>query len=153
MSYLLDTNVIFELVRPRPAPAVEDWIGAVPDGALHLSVLSLGEIRNGAESTTEGRNRERLRIWLEQDLPSWFEDRLLPITTSVADRWSRLLAEAGRPVPAIESLLAATALDRDLRLVTRNEMDFQFPGLTVVNPWALGIEREHDVVPDRRRES
>lgn len=135
MSYLLDTNVVSELVRSRPSPPVLAWFQGVPDAALHLSVLTLGEIRRGIEELGSGARKERLRLWLEQELPGWFEERMLPVSVAIADRWGRLLAEAGRPVPAVDSLLAATALHHELRLVTRNEVDFQFPGLQVVNPW------------------
>lgn len=135
MSYLLDTNVISEFVKARPSSAVAAWLETVPSTALHLSVISLGEIRHGVEAVRDRSRRERLRVWLEQDLRAWFEDRLLPVSTSVADRWGRLLAEAGRSVPAVDSLIAATALDHGLRLVTRNVRDFRFPGLEVVNPW------------------
>ena len=135
MSYLLDTNVLCEPARARPSRHVLDWFLRVPESALHLSVLSVGEIRKGVEALSDGPRKEKLRGWLEQELPARFERRLLPVTTAVADRWGRLLAELGRPAPAIDSLLAATALHHDLRLVTRNERDFRFPGLTVVNPW------------------
>lgn len=135
MSYLLDTNVVSELVRRRPSRFVTTWFESVPDEALHLSVISLGEIRHGAEAMRDEGGRERIRLWLEQDLPGWFGSRLLPITASVADRWGRLLAEVGRSIPALDSLLAATALHHDLRIVTRNVKDFRFPGLEVVNPW------------------
>ena len=135
MSYLLDTNVVSELVKRRPSSAVTAWFETIPDAALHLSVISLGEIRQGVEALRNGAKKERLRLWLEQDLPAWFEDRLLPVSATVADRWGRLLADAGRPIPAIDSLLAATALHHELRLVTRNVRDFRFPGLEVVNPW------------------
>lgn len=135
MSYLLDTNAVSELVRPRPNRRVLSWFQAVPDDALHLSVLTLGEIRKGVEQLRASRRRERLRVWLEQDLTDWFGTRLLPIDNVVADRWGRLLAQAGRPMPAIDSLLAATALHHQLRLVTRNVNNFDFPGLEVVNPW------------------
>ncbi|MFA5083258.1 MAG: type II toxin-antitoxin system VapC family toxin [Hydrogenophilaceae bacterium] len=135
MSYLIDTNVISELVKPLPDANVLRWFEGISDHALHLSVLSLGEIRKGVELMPASARREKLRLWLEQDLPGWFEDRLLPVSAPVADRWGRLLAEAGRPVPAVDSLLAATALGHGLRLVTRNTGDFQFAGLDVVNPW------------------
>ncbi|MCM2256038.1 MAG: type II toxin-antitoxin system VapC family toxin [Vicinamibacteria bacterium] len=135
MSYLLDTNVISELVRPRPSRSVQRWVQAIPDTALHLSVLSLGEIRRGVEGVTDAARRERLRVWLEQDLPDWFEGRLLPVDAAVADRWGRLVAEAGRPLAAVDSLLAATALHHGLRLVTRNTNDFRFEGLDVIDPW------------------
>ncbi|MBK6386050.1 MAG: type II toxin-antitoxin system VapC family toxin [Rhodoferax sp.] len=139
MSYLIDTNVISELVRPKPDAIVLDWFSRTPDEALFLSALSLGEIRKGVEKLTnpeEAPRREKLRLWLEHDLRDWFGSRILPIGPDVADHWGRLLAQAGRPVPAIDSLLAATALHHDLRLVTRNTRDFDYAGLEVINPWA-----------------
>ena len=136
MSYLLDTNVISELTRRHPDVRVLRWFQDTADEALHLSVITLGEIRRGVEKLDEGPRRERLRVWLEHELLDWFEARLLPITVAVADRWGRLLAEAGRPLPAVDSLLAATALHHGLRLVTRNVADFQFSGLIVVDPWS-----------------
>jgi predicted nucleic acid-binding protein len=135
MSYLLDTNVISELVRPKPAKIVLDWFESIPSEALHISVLTLGEIRKGVEQMPDGVRREKLRLWLEHDLIDWFGARVLPVDTLVADRWGRLLALVGRPVPSIDSLLAATALHHELRLVTRNQKDFDYPGLQVVNPW------------------
>jgi predicted nucleic acid-binding protein len=135
MSYLLDTNVISELVRPKPAKFVLDWFENIPSEALHISVLTLGEIRKGVEQMPDGMRREKLRLWLEHDLLDWFGARVLPVDMPVADRWGRLLALVGRPVPSIDSLLAATALHHELRLVTRNEKDFNYPGLQVVNPW------------------
>lgn len=136
MSYLLDTNVVSELVRVRPHAAVVTWVGTQPAQALHLSVLTLGEIRSGLERVSDRRRRERLRAWLEQELPSWFEGRLLAVSVGVADRWGRLRSDMRDPVPAIDSLLAATALHHDLRLVTRNRADFRYPGLEVIDPWA-----------------
>ena len=138
MSYLIDTCVISELVRPKPDVAVLDWFANTPDEALFLSALTLGEIRKGVEkltSTEDTQRREKLRLWLEHDLRDWFGPRILSIGPDVADHWGRLLAQAGRPVPAIDSLLAATALHHDLRLVTRNSRDFDYAGLEVVNPW------------------
>jgi predicted nucleic acid-binding protein len=136
VSYLLDTNVISELVRPKPDERVVAWFGGVPDEALHLSVLTFGEIRKRVERLTIGARREKLRVWLETELLDWFGDRMLPVDAAVADRWGRLLAEIGRPVPAIDSLLAATALHHELRFATRNTGDFAFPGLEVVDPWS-----------------
>lgn len=135
MSYLLDTNVVSELTRRTPDSRVYDWFHAVPNSALFLSVLALGEIRKGIEQLDAGPRQESLRLWLEQDLPWWFEDRILPVDAAVADRWGRLMAAMGRTILAVDSLIAATALQHGLRLVTRNEADFQYPGLQVVNPW------------------
>lgn len=136
MSYLLDTNVVSELVRAKPDATVLKWFDAVPDQALHISVLTLGEIRKGVELLKNGARKEKLRLWLELELTSWLEGRLLPVSVPVADRWGRLLAEANRPVPAVDGILAATALHHELRLVTRNVNDFRFPGLVVLNPWS-----------------
>ena len=135
MSYLIDTNVLSELVRPKPDAAVLHWLSNTPDEALFLSALTLGEIRKGVEKMADIKRREKLRLWLAHDLRDWFGSRILPVGPEVADHWARLLAQAGRPVPAIDSLLAATALHHDLRLVTRNTRDFDYAGLEVINPW------------------
>jgi len=134
MSYLLDTNIVSETVRPNPNKAVITWLDQLPADALFVSVLTLGEIRKGIETLADRRRREKLRLWLEHELPAWFEGRVLPIDLAIADRWGRLLAEVDRPVPTIDSLLAATALHHELRLVTRNSGDFEYPGLQVINP-------------------
>ncbi len=135
MSYLLDTNIISETVRRSPNHAVIAWLDQLPGEALFVSVLTIGEIRKGIESLTDRRRREKLRLWLEHELPAWFEGRVLPVDVPVADRWGRLIAEIGRAVPTIDSLLAATALHHELRLVTTNARDFNFPGLQVINPF------------------
>jgi predicted nucleic acid-binding protein len=137
VSYLIDTNVVSELARPHPATAVTEWFKGVSNESLFLSALSIGELRRGVESLPAGAKRERLRAWLENDLQAWFGKRLLPIDAAVADRWGRLLASASRTLPAVDALLAATALCHDLRLVTRNVADFDIPGLEVLNPWKL----------------
>jgi predicted nucleic acid-binding protein len=135
MSYLLDTNVISETVRKRPERRVVVWLDRVPNEALYISVLTLGEIRRGIELLNDSIRREHLRTWLEHEVPGWFGKRVLAVDSPVADCWGRILGKIGRPVPTIDSLLAATALHYDLRLVTRNDKDFDFPGLEVVNPW------------------
>ena len=135
MSYLLDTNIVSETVRRNPNKAVIAWLDQLPGEALYVSVLTLGEIRKGIEALTDRKRREKLRLWLEHELPGWFEGRVLPVDLGVADRWGRLMAEVGRPVPTIDSLLAATALHHELRLVTRNAGDFGYPGLEVINPF------------------
>jgi predicted nucleic acid-binding protein len=123
------------MVGTKPAKVVLDWFENIPSEALHISVLTLGEIRKGVEQMPDGKRREKLLLWLEHDLRDWFGTRVLPVDMSIADRWGRLLAIVGRPVPSIDSLLAATALHHELRLVTRNQKDFNYPGLQVVNPW------------------
>ena len=134
MSYLVDTNVISELRRREPDPNVVEWFQQRPSTALFISVLTLGEIRKGIELVTDSKRKLRLLDWLEVELPKFFAGRTLPVDLAVADRWGRLQADAGRPLPAVDSLMAATALHHGLRVVTRNARDFAFPGLAVINP-------------------
>lgn len=135
MSYLLDTNIISELVKAKPDPKVLKWFKEIPDEALYISVLTLGEIRKGTEMVSDPKRKESLRLWLEIELPRWFGDRVLDINQHIADRWGRLQYEMKKSIPAIDSLIAATALYHDLRLVTRNVKDFKYPSLHVICPW------------------
>lgn len=139
MSYLIDTNVLSELRRRQPDPGVRDWFSARPATSLYLSALTLGELRKGVEALAAGERRLRMLDWLEADLPAFFSGRVLAVDAAVANRWGRLQAEAARPLPAIDSLLAATALHFGLRLVTRNLRDFAYPGLEVINPWQTSV--------------
>lgn len=136
VSYLLDTNVISELKRTQPNQHVIDWFATVSSESLYLSVLTLGEIRKGIEKLSAGHKKHALSCWLENDLPLWFGSRLLLIDAGVADCWGILQAQAKRPLPAIDSLLAATAMHHNLCLVTRNVRDFDHSGLTVLNLWS-----------------
>jgi predicted nucleic acid-binding protein len=135
LSYLVDTNVISELTKPNPNAQVERWFSERDAGLLFLSVLTLGELRKGIESLPAGAKRQRLTDWFNGDLKGFFSGRIVLVDEAVALRWARLQAAAGRPLPAIDSLLAASALAHDLCLVTRNLIDFDHPGLSVFNPW------------------
>ena len=137
MSYLLDTNVLSELKRKSADSGVVSWFSQRPPATLYLSVLTLGEIRKGIEGVSEETRRQTLLDWLETDLPSFFMGRIMAVDGSVADRWSRMIAAAGRPLPAIDSLLAATALEHDLVLVTRNVKDFAGLPVQLFNPWSI----------------
>jgi predicted nucleic acid-binding protein len=132
---LVDTNVISELRRRDPDANVRAWFAQRPATELYLSVLTLGEIRKGVEALTDSGRRTVLREWLERELPVFFADRLLPIDAAVAHQWGQLLAKAGRSLPAIDSLLAATALHHNLVLVTRNLKDVAGLPVKVLNPW------------------
>jgi len=136
LSYLVDTNVLSELRRKSPDAGVVTWFSQRPATTLYLSVLTLGEIRKGVEGISDEMRRQALIDWLETDLPSFFTGRILPVDGAVADRWGRLVAAAGRPLPAIDSLLAATALEHDLVLVTRNVKDFADLPVEIFNPWS-----------------
>lgn len=137
MTYLIDTNVLSELRRKEPNAGVAEWFSQRPATTLFVSVLTLGEIRKGIDMLPDSHRKFALLDWLEVDLPSFFIGRILTVELSVADRWGRLIARAGHPMPAIDSLLAATAIHHGLKLVTRNARDFEFDGLEVINPWQI----------------
>ena len=134
MSYLLDTNVVSELRRRQPDGAVLAWLRRADPAALHLSVLTLGEIVKGAESLArrDPAAGRALHHWLD-GLRHHYADRLLGIDGAVAETWGRL--SALRPLPVIDGLLAATALVHGLTLVTRNLRDVAGTGAAVVDPW------------------
>jgi toxin FitB len=137
-GFLLDTNVISELVRRRPDRKVAGWIDGTPEELLHLSVLTLGEIRKGIASLPAGSRRIALEAWLDSDVMLRFAGRILAIDQSVADRWGLISAQAAAsrwPLPVIDGLLAATAFDHNLTLVTRNTRDVAATGVAVFNPW------------------
>lgn len=136
MSYLLDTNVLSELRRKTPNAGVVEWFTRRPASTLFLSVLTLGELRKGIAGVTDADRRTALLDWLEADLPNFFTGRILLVDIPVADRWGRMVAAAGRPVPAIDSLIGATAAHHGLSMVTRNARDFADFGLDVINPWS-----------------
>lgn len=135
MSYLLDTNIISETVKRKPDEQVLEWLTNVPNDAICISVLTLGEIRKGIEKATDKIHKEKLVMWLEYEIPAWFGKHILGVDEHVTDRWGRMEQLVGRNVPVIDGLLAATALQHDLRLVTRNLVDFQIPGLEIINPF------------------
>jgi tRNA(fMet)-specific endonuclease VapC len=108
---------------------------------LFLSALTIGEIKRGIVRLPASKRRSTLESWLEQDLSLRFHGRILPLDMPVMLTWGQLVGELegkGRPLPAIDSLIAATALHYQLRLVTRNEKDFANTGVNVLNPWREG---------------
>ena len=136
MNYLIDTNVISELVNPKPNPNVIAWFTHIPTESTFLSVITIGEIRKGVEKIKDNKKKSRLLMWLEHELLKIFDERILDISIHIADRWGRLQCQVTRTLPAIDSLLAATALHFDMTLVTRNTDDFSdCPGLELINPW------------------
>lgn len=137
-GFLLDTNVISELIKSEPDGNVLRWIDETEETILFLSVLTLGEIRNGIERLNPGKRRGRLESWLTVDLRLRFQGRILTVNEAIAERWGALSATAakkGRPVQVIDGLLAATALHHDLMLVTRNDTDVSGTGVPTLNPW------------------
>ena len=126
------------MVRIKPDPRVLAWMEAADEGLLHLSVLTLGEIRKGLAALPQGKRRTRLEAWLEVDLRARFSGRILPVDAAVADRWGLLAAQArrnGATLPIVDGLLAATALHHNLTMVSRNVSDFAAAQVPVLNPW------------------
>ncbi len=137
-GFLLDTNIVSELVGLKPNQRVLDWMDAADENRLCLSVMTLGEIRQGVAALPQSRKRTRLETWLEVDLQSRFAGRILAIDQAVADRWGLIMAQAqvtGMTLPVLDALLAATALHHNLTVVTRNITDFAVAGLSIINPW------------------
>jgi len=137
--YLLDTNVVSELVKPRPDTRVVAWIRASDEADLHLSVLTFAEIRFGIEKLPRGTRRERLRGWMETELADRFEDRILGIERGIAELWGVIMARAAAMslrLPVMDTLLAATAEYHGMTMVTRNVRDFARADVATLDPWS-----------------
>jgi toxin FitB len=140
MTYLLDTCLISELVAKQPNQQVLDWLDAQVPETLYLSVITIGEIAKGIRKLTASKRKESLTTWLNETLPNRFEHRILSIDISTMVLWGNLvgqLEQNGRPLPVMDSLIAAIALQNSLSLVTRNENDFVGTGVVIVNPWSI----------------
>jgi len=139
VTFLLDTCVISELVKPRPNENVVRWVDSVDERKLFLSVLTVGELEKGITKLQESPRKASLQEWLEHDLAERFAGRILPVDAAVAVAWGRIQGEAermGAKLPVIDSLLTATAEIHRLTLATRNIADFDRCGATVFNPWS-----------------
>ncbi len=138
MSWLLDTCVISELIRPRPKASVVSWIRERNEDELFLSVITVGELEKGIAKLPDSAKRAKLEQWVRRELADRFRDRLLVIDSSVAARWGGIVGASearGQPLPVIDSLIAATGLQHDLTVVTRNTDDLERCGAHCFNPW------------------
>lgn len=136
MKYLLDTNIICETTKAKPHSGVTEFLKEIAPDDLYLSVLTFGEIRKGIEKLGKSLDkRQKLQLWLEHDLTQYFNGRILPINLSTAEKWGFLLGNSRDPLPAIDSLIAATALSYNLILVTRNVNDFNRFNVELFNPY------------------
>jgi predicted nucleic acid-binding protein len=139
MAWLLDTNILSEIRRLRPEPKVLAFIASHPLEQLYISTVTLAELRFGIELLSEGnRRRDELNQWLAETVRPMFEQRILPVTEDIMFRW-RVLVEEGRKLGHTYSqpdlIIAATALDHGLTIVTRDRGDFERAHVPLVNPW------------------
>ncbi|MBM3495033.1 MAG: type II toxin-antitoxin system VapC family toxin [Armatimonadetes bacterium] len=139
MRYLLDTCAVSEFAKPRPNPGLIAWLQSQREADLCISVLTIGEIASGVERVADPVRRAAIQRWLATDLMARFAGRVLDVDSEVATIWGRVCATAaaeGYTLPAIDALLAATALAHGLSVVTRNDAHFARSGVHVLDPWS-----------------
>ena len=139
MRFLLDTCAISEFAKPAPNPAVLKWLAEQDELALYLATVSLGELRRGIVKLEGGKLKKFLQHWLTENVIRRFGDRILPLSLDVCVRWGEMQAQLekqGQPMPVIDGLIAATALQHQLTIVTRNIKDMEASGAGLFNPWS-----------------
>lgn len=138
-GFLLDTNVVSELMKRRPDPRVVSWVDATAEEMLYLSVISIGEVRKGIDLLPDtAPRRAALQVWLDRDVRLRFATRILVFDDAIAERWGQLEAVARRrrlTLPTVDAQLAATAMHHGLTFATRNTADVAPTGVAVFNPW------------------
>ena len=138
MKALLDTCVISELITKQPNPKVVEYVDSLDLEDIYLSVITIGEIVKGIEKLSKSRRKQDLQAWLKDDLLVRFEGNIVALDTDVLIEWGALTARlesTGKTMPAIDSLIAATALAKKMILVTRNVSDFAETAVDILNPW------------------
>jgi len=138
VKFLLDTCIVSELWTPKPESRVVEWLEQADEGDLALSVLTLGEIQKGISRLPSGKKAQQLAL-VFSELKKRFNERLLPVSAPIAERWGRLSSKAareGQTLHPIDGLIAATAAEHELSIVTRNVDDFRAVGVALVNPWS-----------------
>jgi len=140
MNYILDTNVLSELVAREPDQKVVNWVDSVDQESVFLSAITIGELKKGIEKLPVSKRKKTLASWLEKDLLVRFRDRVLLLDVPVMLTWGSLVArleKEGKPLPAIDSLLAATAAQTGFTLATRNTDHFEPARISIFNPWTF----------------
>jgi toxin FitB len=135
-GYLLDTNVVSETRKKLPDGGVTAFLAAADSAGLFLSVLTIGELRKGVEvkCNADPIAADRLSAWVDT-IETQFADRLLCVDAATAKLWGEF--SAGRSLPVIDTLIAATAIRYGVTLVTRNTRDFDYTGVPLVDPWQI----------------
>ncbi len=140
MSYLIDTCCISELTKDQPDPNVNKWFSSHDEIEMYLSVITFGELIKGIEKLTTSGKKATLVNWVNNDLKHRFRNRVIQIDMAIVKKWGEAQADCerkGTPLPAIDGLIAATALVYDLSVVTRNVKDMKSSGVDIINPWEI----------------
>jgi toxin FitB len=138
MDYLLDTCVLSEFTRRKPEEKVIRWLDGIEEEKLFLSVITVGEIQHGIEKLPASTRKNELQTWMNDRLVARFGERILPLDTQTLLRWGTLTASmerSGQPLPVMDGLIIATAMQHNLIIATRNVADFQPCGVLIINPW------------------
>ena len=138
MKYLLDTCVISEVIKPRADKNVISWMQNQDEESLYLSVLTFGEIEKGIEKSPDEARKRKLQLWVEEDLKKRFEGRIVPINIDISVKWGTIQGNAellGKPMPAIDGLIAVSGLVHNCIVVTRNVSDMEQSTVELLNPW------------------
>jgi predicted nucleic acid-binding protein len=138
-GFLIDTCAISEFTKESPNLGLVSWLARIDSTVVYLSAITIGELRYGMSLVSNQKKRSALERWLRADVLAEFNHRILAFDSDVAERWGRLRADArknGTPVPVIDAMIAATAVQHNLAVVSRNESDFERMGVDVVNPWS-----------------
>ena len=138
MKYLLDTCVISEVIKKEPNKNVIAWLQAQDEDNLFLSILTFGELQKGIQKHTDQTRKQKLKIWVEEDLKKRFENRIIPIDLKVVTNWGSIqgLAElAGKPMPTLDGLIAVSGLTYNCTIATRNTLDMEQSTAELFNPW------------------
>ncbi len=140
MKYLLDTNIISELISKQPNENVLSFLEKKDEDSIFLSVITIGEIKSGIEKLQDHNKKTTLLIWLHDDLLKRFSGRIVDIDVEIMLEWGKLnqkLKCIGKPMPIMDSLIASTSSIKNFILVTRNEKDFQNIEVNIINPFLV----------------
>ena len=141
MKYLLDTNIISELISIQPNQSVIDFLSSIDENDTYLSVITIGEIKAGIENVKSLDKKEKLAKWLDEELLKRFENRIIDINVNVMITWAKIsqnLKNIGKPLPIMDLLIASSCIYNEFVLVTRNEKDFKNLELKILNPFKIG---------------